>query len=123
MGGTDLGMNPSPLHTAGSKVADLKTPAQAAKKGFLNALDSSAGAVHHAKLAGALQTYHETWSKPANQLPQDIETVGNKISNTAVEGVKTDDQAQRDVLYGQGLGVLAPGYSGSSLLLKPITAP
>lgn len=123
MGDTDLGMNPSPLHTAGGNVADLKASALAAKKGFLNALDSGQGAVHHHKLAGALKTYHETWSTPANRLPQDIQTVGNKISSTAVEGVKTDDQAKWDVMYGQGLGVYAPGYTGSSLLLRPITAP
>lgn len=120
---SEIGMNPQALHSAGKNVAALKTSAQAAKTGFLEALESGAGAAHHPKLKSALNAYDSAWSKPAGRLADNIETVGNKISNTAVQGVTTDDQASQDVRYGRGLGVLQPQYQGPlPLLCRPITA-
>jgi hypothetical protein len=89
------GMNPEALHAEGKKVADLAADASAAGKGFLDALDSARGAVHHPKLVTALSSYHGEWSKPANQLSVDVTSTGNKISQAAVIGRTADNDAQQ----------------------------
>lgn len=91
------GMNPAALHAAGKKVAGYKQEASTAATGFLTALNDAKAAVHHPRLVSALDTYHGQWTKPANQLPVDIESVGNKISNTAVVGVEADTTATKQV--------------------------
>lgn len=91
-------MNPEPLHAAGRKVSGLKGEASAAGKAFLDSLEGAKGAVHHDKMAAALGRYHGDWSKPANQLPTDVDSTGNKISRSAVIGVDGDDRAKHQVM-------------------------
>lgn len=109
------GMNPEALHAEGKKVADLASDASAASRGFLDALDSARGAVHHPKVATALGSYHAEWSKPANQLPIDVTSTGNKISQAAVIGRSADNDAQQTITSaGQ------PTMQGVSHMSRPI---
>lgn len=103
MGG--FGMNPEALYAGGTSVAALEGDAAAASRAFLEAVHNAGGAVRHPTLVTALEAYHGTWSTPANQLPRDIETVGNKISTTAVTGAQADNDTQSEVTT-SGTGVL-----------------
>lgn len=112
------GMNPEPLHQADSNVSALAGEARQASRSFLDAIMSAKGAVHHPKLVAALDSYHSTWSKPANQLPTDVEAVGNKIQTTASIGALSDQEVAGQIRAG-GLGALLFG----PLVNRPINVP
>jgi hypothetical protein len=115
-GGQALAMNPDELYASGTSIADLAADATSAKTKLLGAMDDAAGAVHHAKLAQALRDYRAEWAPPANQLPTDIESTGNRVSATAVDGVETDNQASTDQQAALGRA------QDNSLLSRGITA-
>jgi len=91
--GSFYGLEPSGLYASGVSVGDLEGDARSAASGFLTAISEAEGAVHHPVVAGALRSYHGTWSPKANNLPVEVSNTGARISNVATTGVQYANQA------------------------------